>query len=295
MPQNGRSRAKVEKASPILAEIQRELDEEVDLAILAERFGYSPHHFHRLFTDSVGETPRDHMARLRLEKAFLLVVVSKSSFLDIALTVGFQNHETFTRAFKRQFGMTPRELRNRAREQERRPLERNGEDYTLSEVRFVSLPPKHMLAIRHIGSYDEPFQPPYVDGDVYWTKLLEWAEANNVGHDPLAYGFFLDMPGITPDETMRADFCIETAGRIEPQSPLFYRHFEGGSFGVIEHRGPYSTLPLAYRALVNAIFAVPAKWTLNGMPPFQILHQTWIEGDRDRNVSEVYFPVDKAG
>src|SRR5262245_58600977 len=87
---------------PLLAEVQRNLDDDIDLAALAARFGYSPSHFHRMFTKGVGETPKAHVARLRLEKALLLVAVTQATFLDIALAVGFRSHETFTRAFKRQ-------------------------------------------------------------------------------------------------------------------------------------------------------------------------------------------------
>ena len=278
-------------AHPLLAEVQRHLDEEVDLAALAERFGYSRFHFHRMFTANVGETPRAHVARLRLEKALLLVVATGATILDIALTVGFQNHETFARAFKRQFGETPRALRARARRIERRVPVRSENDASLTEARFVRLPPRHMLAVRHIGSYDVPFPLPYLEEDTYWNGLVSWAEARGIGHSRLPYGFYLDMPGITPDSAMRADFAIEIECEVAPDGPYFHLPFEGGIFGVIEHRGPYDTLPQAYRALVNAIFAMADKYVLSGAPPFQVMREVHARGDPDANLTEVYFPI----
>ncbi|MXO61090.1 helix-turn-helix domain-containing protein [Altererythrobacter salegens] len=284
----------VASTDPLLAEIQRQLDADIDLSGLAERFGYSPYHFHRVFTRSVGETPRGHIARLRLEKALLLVVASEATFLDIALAVGFRNHETFTRAFKRQFGTTPRELRREARQVERKPPDRLDEEYSLSKARFAMLPARHMLAVRHIGSYDEPFALPYLPEDTYWNGLVAWAEAHDLGHSRLPYGFFLDMPGITPDAAMRADFAIEIEREVTPDGRYFYLPFDGGTFGVIEHRGPHNTLPQAYRALVNAIFAVPEKYVLSGAPPFQVHREVHVDGDPADNLTEVYFPDTRA-
>jgi AraC family transcriptional regulator len=283
----------IDATHPLLAEVQRQIDDEIDLAALAERFGYSPFHFHRLFTRAVGETPKAHIARLRLEKSFLLVAVTGANFLDIALTVGFQNHETFTRAFKRQFGMTPRKLRADARHVDRRPAGPSGNDFRLSPVRYVTLPAKHMLALRKLGSYTEPFPPPYQEGDTSWSTLATWAEAHGVRHSRLAWGFFLDMPGITPPETMRSDFCIEIEHEVSGDGRIFHFPFPGGIFGVIEHRGPYATLPLAYRQLVNAIISGGSKYVLNGAPPFQIHREVHIGGDPDANVTEVYFPVSR--
>lgn len=289
------ARASVGGAHPLLAEVQRRLDDDIDLVALAERFGYSPFHFHRLFTKGVGETPKTHVARLRLEKALLLVAVTRATFLDIALAVGFQNHETFTRAFKRQFGMTPRALRADARNRHRGQSEGREEPYTLSRPRFVSLPPKHLLAVRRMGPYTEPFAPPYMDGDPYWSYLVDWAEAHGLGHSRLPYGFFPDMPGITPPEAMRADFCIEIEQEVAGDGHCFYAPFAGGMFAMIIHRGPSSTLPQAYYALVDAILAVPDRYALNGAAPFQIHREVHQGGAPDASVTEVYFPVAQTG
>jgi AraC family transcriptional regulator len=97
----------LEAIAPLLVGVQTHPERDVSLTSLAREWGYSPSHFHRLFTETVGETPKAHVDRVRLERAAFRVAVESSSFLDIALAVGFRNHETFTRAFKRQFGVTP--------------------------------------------------------------------------------------------------------------------------------------------------------------------------------------------
>jgi AraC family transcriptional regulator len=42
-----------------------------------------------------------------LDRAAWLLLTSGATVLDIALETGFENHETFTRAFRTRFGVTP--------------------------------------------------------------------------------------------------------------------------------------------------------------------------------------------
>jgi AraC-like DNA-binding protein len=68
---------------------------------------FSRRQFHRLMLQVLGETPGTHQRRLRLDRAAWLLLTSRTSVLDVALETGFENHETFTRAFRTRFGVTP--------------------------------------------------------------------------------------------------------------------------------------------------------------------------------------------
>jgi AraC family transcriptional regulator len=106
-------RSPLHQIYPALAYAVRHLDEDVSLAALAEKAGCSTFHLHRLFAATTGETPKALTTRLRIERAAVLLLISKDSVLDIALSCGFQSHEVFTRAFKRHFGRTPGAYRRR--------------------------------------------------------------------------------------------------------------------------------------------------------------------------------------
>ncbi|WP_110045453.1 AraC family transcriptional regulator [Paenibacillus cellulosilyticus] len=90
---------------------EEHLDEELSLSRLAQVAGFSDFHFHRVFQTMAGETVMDYVRRRRLAVSAYRVAYSDERLLDIALHCGFQNHETFTRAFKRMFGRTPGEYR----------------------------------------------------------------------------------------------------------------------------------------------------------------------------------------
>ena len=101
------------RVQPTLSAAAARLDDDVSLAMLAAEAGVSPFHFHRLFVDVAGETPKAYTQRLRLSRAGVLLLTTSRSVLDIALDCGFQSHEVFTRAFRKRFGITPTAYRAR--------------------------------------------------------------------------------------------------------------------------------------------------------------------------------------
>lgn len=101
----------LEDLLPLLQSIAAERGRATPLAELAEQAQRSPTHFQRTFSKLVGESPKRYDTRLRLEAAAMMLVCSDSAVLDIALEVGFDSHEGFTRAFRAQFDATPREFR----------------------------------------------------------------------------------------------------------------------------------------------------------------------------------------
>jgi len=83
------------------------LDDPIDSAALATLAGLSPRQLERVFTRTMGESPRAHARRLRLERAAVRLRTSRSTILTIAVEAGFQSHAAFTRVFRQRFGHTP--------------------------------------------------------------------------------------------------------------------------------------------------------------------------------------------
>jgi len=96
---------------PLIRRI-RTLRAPATLRALASTAGWSPFHLHRAFRRVVRETPKQYLLRLQLEQAAVRLVTTDDSVLNIALACGFENHETFTRAFRRHFGAAPSRYRS---------------------------------------------------------------------------------------------------------------------------------------------------------------------------------------
>ncbi len=67
----------------------------------------SKFHFLRQFAQVVGITPGAYLRTLRLCHAARKLRQGRGSILEIALSVGFADHPSFSRAFARHMGMTP--------------------------------------------------------------------------------------------------------------------------------------------------------------------------------------------
>lgn len=74
--------------------------------------GFSIDYFNRIFQAHTGFTVMAYINQARLKRAASLLRNTERSLLDIALDVGYDSHEGFTKAFKRKHGITPREYRS---------------------------------------------------------------------------------------------------------------------------------------------------------------------------------------
>ncbi|MDT2492440.1 AraC family transcriptional regulator [Enterococcus avium] len=88
--------------------IERHLDEEITLHALAQQAGYSPWHCAKMFKEYTDKSPFEYIRKLRLSKAALVLRDEDLRVVDVALDFVFDSHEGFTRAFRKQFGVTPK-------------------------------------------------------------------------------------------------------------------------------------------------------------------------------------------
>ena len=105
----------------VLVHIQSHLDEPMPLDQLAEVASFSPWHFHRIFRGMVGESVKEHVRRLRLERAAQQLRDTNRAVVDIALEAGYETHESFTRAFAAMFGPRRRSSATGRRHKEASP------------------------------------------------------------------------------------------------------------------------------------------------------------------------------
>jgi AraC family transcriptional regulator len=91
--------------------IETRLDEDILLSEVARVAGISQWHFQRIFRALTGETLKTYIRSRRLANSLERLLTTKLRVLDIALLAGFESQESFARAFKKAFGLTPQEYR----------------------------------------------------------------------------------------------------------------------------------------------------------------------------------------
>lgn len=78
---------------------------------LVETFHFQEDYFNRLIRSKAGISYSEYVQKVRLEKAESLLRTSNMTVNEVAEAVGYQNKGYFYKIFKKEFGMTPREMR----------------------------------------------------------------------------------------------------------------------------------------------------------------------------------------
>ena len=87
--------------------VDRHYAEKITVAAISAQCGYSSSHFMKRFHDLTGTSFAQYLIHFRLEKAATLLRGSRYTVLEIAARCGFSNASYFTRAFTRQYGVSP--------------------------------------------------------------------------------------------------------------------------------------------------------------------------------------------
>jgi AraC family transcriptional regulator len=212
--------------------IERHLVEELRLEELARVACFSPFHFHRIYAAMTGETIREFVARLRLERAAsALLRLPERSVTEIALDSGFGGSAAFARAFRAAYGTTASEFRKigkaiRKPGEEpdagagygrdvggpggpaaaRRDATMDGrQQKAAEEIRVAELPAFTVAYVRHVGPYAG-------DAGLFgqlFGRLGQWAGPRGlIGEGTRWMAIFHDDPDVTPAEKLRVSACI---------------------------------------------------------------------------------------
>jgi AraC family transcriptional regulator len=91
--------------------IENSLAEDITLAEVASKANCSLYHFHRLFQVLVGNSVKEYIRKRRLTLAAKQLVQTKKSVIDIAFDSRYGAPESFSRAFKKMYGLAPLQYR----------------------------------------------------------------------------------------------------------------------------------------------------------------------------------------
>jgi len=89
------------------------LAEPITLADMARAVGLSHFHFARCLKLTLGETPREHLLRRRVERACSLMAGGDAALASVAQAAGFRTQAHFSNVFRRFTGVSPRDWRRR--------------------------------------------------------------------------------------------------------------------------------------------------------------------------------------
>ena len=92
--------------------IEDHITEELDYEQIARESFSSPFHFQRVFSILCGYTLGEYIRNRRLTLAGTELATSREKVIDVAYTYGYENPESFAKAFQKFHGITPSQARS---------------------------------------------------------------------------------------------------------------------------------------------------------------------------------------
>lgn len=105
-----RQRKTLDRLTPVLEYIDDHYTESLSLEQLSSKANMSSHYFCRLFKSLTGKSPTEYINFLRLNKAETLLQERKLNITEVAMTVGFNDSNYFSRQFKKYKQVAPSTL-----------------------------------------------------------------------------------------------------------------------------------------------------------------------------------------
>lgn len=264
----------------VFSSIEKSLPGNVSLAELAFLSASSYFHFHRRFNAIAKEPVGKYVRRLVLERAAYEIKISDKGISEIAFESGFQSHEAFTRAFRRQFNQSPAAYRKALG---LRQLKRSELNTRSDSLRFVAVPDFRIVYTRYVGDY-ETLPGPVSSHAV--TQQLEQTASDLRLTTARWVGVPNDDPEITARGKIRFDLGVVVPNKLDTKrSPV--RTISGGRYAVHRHHGAYSQLPRLYDHLMNT--EIPRrKIRLRNEPPFESYVR---RADDESAIVDIYLPI----
>jgi len=261
--------------------IEQNYNQELTLEELAKVAGFSKYHFHRVFKTIVGESLGSHIRRIRLARSTSKFMTNRK-ITQIAMDSGYETNASFSKAFKKQFGITPKEFSQKVK---------TTKGLKMLEPKFVELEPVEVLYVRKTGDYNKSC------GEA-WEVLMAFAyqqkikyKKNLMGKEAMAFGIGHDNPSVTDVDELRCDACISWDDRtVEPVGEIGHKTIAGGKYAMFLHKGSYDKLKSVYAEIGDWI--VESGVMLRDEPMFEKYLNRDPRRTKPENLrTEIYVPI----
>ncbi len=294
----------IKRIRKVLNFIEENLDNELSLENVAEIGNYSPFHFHRIFRGIIGETLQEYINRNRMEKSAMLLSHHKNKSLeDIFSEVGFKSNSTFSKTFKKYFGISPTDFRKKSPEYFSKILQMNSnigqkevvfQQYlyninqmknfmeTNAKIEVKELPEIHLASVLSIGVQNI---------DNAYNKLISWGISKNLfpRENVKMISVYHDSFKVTAPDKVRIHACmlldepIKNDGEIFPEILPKGRHIVGSYFITLDE----------FEKAWNALFLWMNEngYQFRRTFPFEIYHNNFKEHPEKKCMVDFCIPI----
>ncbi|SDD16478.1 AraC family transcriptional regulator [Paenibacillus sp. UNCCL117] len=248
--------AMVESLQRAIDYMEEHLLEPITIEEISRQANVSPFHFQRTFTILTDVTVGEYLRRRRLTLAAQELSTTDCKIIDLAYKYGYDTPEAFSKAFRKQHGVTPSEVRKgagRLQSYNRLTIQVSLKGAEPMKYRIVERDVFQVVGVKRECPCGEEAKGPGIAGF--------WGEAHGNGTVdkliPLMNGEIKGLLGITDNynaEKSTIDYWIAAEHAGEVSSGLESIQIPASKWAVFEVRGHAPT------AMVNAWRQIYSEW-----------------------------------
>lgn len=255
---------------------------DLSLDCLADVAAMSRVHWHRVFSALTGESCAQIVRRVRMHRAAFWLVQTEWPLAKIAREVGYNNTQSFTRAFREVFDAKPLEIRA-AQAQHVLTLRCKEGDEDMYGVKVEDAPERRLAAMAHVGAYNGVSKSYEKVAAVFTIRDL-WKHARGM------VGIYYDDPSTVPEAELRSHAAVELADDVVVPDPLEEVLIRGDESAVLVMQGAYTGLQEAYEWLYGQWLPQSGR-----MPADQPSYEVYLNSPMDTApanlLTQIYVPI----
>ena len=272
----------------IYKELAKPTENGLSLNRLSEVACFSKYHFHRIFLAVIGMNTNQFIQRLRLKKSsYQLAFHPELKIIDIALIADYENHESFSRAFKKTYQQTPSQFRQKPNWQhwsERHSYQLTQENPNV-EITICQFPETLIASLKHLGS------PKLLNQTI--SQFIKWRKTS--GESPIAttdtFGLAFNDPTSTPTSEFRFDVCSSVSRPVnENPYGVIMQTIPGGRCARITHHGSHDLMYEKIRYLYNS-WVFEHNEELRNFPCFFQYRNLFPQVSEHELITDIFLPL----
>jgi len=159
----------------VLLDIEEGIKENIDAYTLSERYNLSEVHLRRLFNFAFNRTISGYIRSRTLSESINDLLHTDKKVIDIALEYGFGYEQSYSRSFRREFGISPGIIRKSGQILKIQPPlhlfdENKLDDNALFGPEFVIVPQFHLIGKPHQIPFEISLKTAPNAGKLFWEN-----------------------------------------------------------------------------------------------------------------------------
>ncbi|MFC1819755.1 GyrI-like domain-containing protein [Thermodesulfobacteriota bacterium] len=272
--------------------VEKNLDQEIKASDVAREVAFSMYHFHRIFLAVVGQTLTGYIRRRRLTEAAFKLVETKNKVIDIAFDYQFETPESFSRAFKKMYGITPGQYRKKRSHLgflhqtkiDETILRRLNGGMTM-EPKIIIKDEFIIVGMRYYGENRNNEIPQL------WDRFIPRIhEIKNHINRELSYGICYP----TEDESQNGEFeyiaAVEVGDLDEIPDGMVMRTVPTQKYAVFVHKGPADKIKETYGVIYGTLLP-KLGYDFAKAPDFEYYDDRFDEDNQETSELDIYIPI----